>query len=531
MKFRFTKVFVLILAVLCALTVWQCMEDKAYAKDKDGDYVIIIDPGHGGSDAGAVSAITNDNEKDLNWNIAVALKAELQTYSGVKVYLTRGSAEFQSNVGRAGVGREMGADYLISVHNNSSSSSSPNGIVCYGTVISEYREASKQMGLAIAAEVNKLGINLYSGGYATRSSSYSSTSDYYTFLGEASRSGIPSLIIEHCYISNPSDAAFVHELENQYKIGAADATGIAKTLGLTKRGVMPGNSITLIRTYSAYIVDSEGATFKSSDESVVKVRSDGLITAAGAGTAVITISKNGVNKTVSVTVPEVEMVGLSAGLIQKPYTSKEEAYAYDRNLTIVKAIYSDGSAVQINDGYTEGELYLGAPYDEGGGHIMTPVCRQISYNGFNATLKFYYFSTKGQVTTSYATRALVGTNKDIFLMPRIYSGVNDNDDNNIAVTKETTSEKPSHEPDTKEETQSEENTESIESTAEQNSEQNSESNASDEEGKKSSKNNIWLIVICVTLVIIIAAAACALVYINNNKNKKRRRMRRRRRRR
>lgn len=520
MKFRFTKVVVALLAVLCAVTVWQCFEDKAYAKDKDGDYVIVIDPGHGGSDVGAVSSITKDNEKDLNWNIAVALKAELQTYSGVKVYLTRGSAEFQSNVGRAGVGREMGADYLISVHNNSSTSSSPNGIVCYGTVISEYKEASKEMGLAIASEINKLGINLYSGGYAARHSSYSSSSDYYTFIGEASRLGIPSLIIEHCYISNPSDAEFVHKLENQYKMGAADATGIAKTLGLTKRGVQPGSSITLTRTYSAYIMDSEGATFKSSDESVVKVRSDGLITAASAGTAVITISKGGVDKTVKVTVPEVKMVGLSAGLIQKAYTSQAEAYAYDKDLTIVKAIYSDGSAVQISGGYSEGELYLGTPYDEGGGHTMTPVCRQISYNGFNATLKFYYFATKGQVTTSYATRALVGTNKDIFLMPGVYAGITDNG----SVSAEKPEPQPSTEPETKaEEPQSVEETESTDSSTEQ-----STSDISNENVKKSSKSDIWLIVICVVLVIIIAAAACVLVYVNSHKKKRRRRRRRRR---
>jgi len=508
MKLRFTKVIVVFLVVLCALAAGSGAENKAYAKDKDGDYVIVIDPGHGGSDVGAVSSITKDKEKDLNWNIAVALKAELQTYSGVKVYLTRGSAEFQSNVGRAGVGREVGADYLISIHNNSSSSSSPNGIVCYGTVISEYKEAAKKMGLAIAQEVHKLGINLYSGGYAVRSSSYSNDSDYYTFLGEASRSGIPSLIVEHCYISNPSDAAFVHKLENQYKMGSADATGIAKTLGLTKRGVRPGSSITLTRTYSAYIMDSEGASFKSSDESVVKVRKDGLITAAKAGTAVITVSKGGTDKTVKVTVPEVKMIALSAGLIQKPYTSQEEAYyAYDKDkdkLTIVKAIYSDGSAVQVDSGYTEGELYLGTPYDEGGGHVMTPICKKISYNGFNATLKFYYFTEKGQVSNSSATRAPVGTNKDIFLMPGVYSGITDN----TGIHEENTSKQPN-----------------VDSSSQQNTTDNPS-----EKTKSSSKKNVWIVVICSVLVIIIAGAACVLVYINNNKKRRHRKRRRRRRR-
>ena len=531
MKFRFTKVFVVLLAILCAGTVCQFMEDRAYAKDSDGDYVIVIDPGHGGDDVGAVSSITGDKERELNWNIAVALKAELQTYSGVKVYLTRGSAEFSSNVGRAGVGREMGADYLISVHNNSSSSSSPKGVICYGTVIPQYSEASRRMGRAISAEINKLGISLNNGGYATRHSSFGTSSDYYTFIGEASRLGIPSLIIEHCYISNSSDAKFVHELENQYKMGAADATAIANTLGLTKRGVKPGSSITLTRTYSAYIMDSEGASFKSSDESVVKVRSDGLITAAGAGTAVITVSKGGGNKTVSVTVPEVKMVGLSAGPMQKCYLSKEEAYNYDKNLTVVKAIYSDGSAVQINSGWTEGDLYLGTPYDEGGGHVMTPVCRPISYNGFNATLKFYYFTSKEQVTTSYATRKLVGSNKDIFLMPGIYS----TGGGNSGVIEEKPTTKPTSAPETTEEVRTEESTEIIvstaESSAENNSEDNSGSDISDKNNKKSSKNNTWLIVICIVLVIVIAAAACVLIYINNNKKRIRRRGRRRRRRR
>lgn len=42
------------------------------------------------------------------------------------------------------------------------------------------------------------------------------------------------MIIEHCYISNAEDAAFISNLENQYKAGAADATGIAQYYGLKK---------------------------------------------------------------------------------------------------------------------------------------------------------------------------------------------------------------------------------------------------------------------------------------------------------
>ena len=60
------------------------------AKDSNGDYVVIVDAGHGGIDGGAASF--GKNEDVLNWNIACALKAELETYAGVRVYFTRGSA-------------------------------------------------------------------------------------------------------------------------------------------------------------------------------------------------------------------------------------------------------------------------------------------------------------------------------------------------------------------------------------------------------------------------------------------------------
>lgn len=511
MKLRYGKVLAGIVVFFAAILFALPQTETVHAKDKDGDYVIVIDPGHGATDSGAVSIFTRDKECDLNWNIAVALKAELQTYAGVKVYLTRGSAEFQSNVGRSSMGRELEADYLIGVHNNSTSSSSANGIVCYGTVVAEYKEAAKKICLAVASEVNKLGIKLYnSTGYTSRASSYSNASDYYTFLGEASRSGIPSLIIEHCFISNESDANFVHQLANQYKMGAADATGIAKALGLSKRGVAPGQDITLTRTYSAYITESQENTYHSSDENVVKIRQDGLITAAKPGSAVITFKdKSGAEKSIQVTVPDVKMVGLSAGIVQKCFISKEQAYAYDTNSTMVKATYSDGSAVQVN-GYSTGDLYLGTPYDEGGGHIMTPVCRPITYNGMTCTLRFYYFAYEGQVTNSTSTSKVIGTNKEILLVPGAYTGITG--EGPIQVTENPKPTQPPTEP-TK---QSENNSQSSPTQSEPKSD-----NDEDSQTKHANKNvkDIWFIVICVILLILIVGAAVFIIMTNQRSSK------------
>ena len=48
---------------------------------------IAIDPGHGGSDPGAVA--NGLREKDLTLAVSLALKEELESYDGVRVVMTR----------------------------------------------------------------------------------------------------------------------------------------------------------------------------------------------------------------------------------------------------------------------------------------------------------------------------------------------------------------------------------------------------------------------------------------------------------
>ena len=53
------------------------------AKDADGNIVIVIDPGHGGTDPGK-QGINGVLESDANYAIAEAMMDELKNYSGVK---------------------------------------------------------------------------------------------------------------------------------------------------------------------------------------------------------------------------------------------------------------------------------------------------------------------------------------------------------------------------------------------------------------------------------------------------------------
>ena len=75
--------------------------------------VVLLDPGHGGYDPGAVA--NGLKEKDLNLQLAVKVADKL---SGVKVLLTRERDSFVSLADRVAMSRRVGADLFLSLHAN-----------------------------------------------------------------------------------------------------------------------------------------------------------------------------------------------------------------------------------------------------------------------------------------------------------------------------------------------------------------------------------------------------------------------------
>jgi N-acetylmuramoyl-L-alanine amidase len=81
---------------------------------------IVLDPGHGGIDGGAVYSPAHGvllTEKQFNLKIALRL-TELLTRNGATVYLTRCRDAFLSLPARAAVANSVGADLLVSIHLN-----------------------------------------------------------------------------------------------------------------------------------------------------------------------------------------------------------------------------------------------------------------------------------------------------------------------------------------------------------------------------------------------------------------------------
>ena len=101
--------------VCTVLTAWMLMSMMAVAATKP--FVVVIDAGHGGRDAGCVGAISKEKELTLKMALAIGRYIE-KNCSDVKVVYTRKTDVFLELWQRAEIANRNKADLFISVHIN-----------------------------------------------------------------------------------------------------------------------------------------------------------------------------------------------------------------------------------------------------------------------------------------------------------------------------------------------------------------------------------------------------------------------------
>lgn len=220
---RFINIFMaclLLAGVYCVAWLVPPRAEEVSGTETKDSFLIVIDPGHGGSDPGKVSD-TGLLEKDINLEIALLLKEELG--SDYRVILTRESdaglySENDTNKKasdmreRCRIIEEEKADMLISIHQNSYTDPDVKGAqVFYYTHSAEGKKLAESIQNSIK-EIASPDNNRVS----------KSNNDYYMLL----HTSCPAVIVECGFLSNPGEAELLNSKDYQKLIVSAIKKGI-----------------------------------------------------------------------------------------------------------------------------------------------------------------------------------------------------------------------------------------------------------------------------------------------------------------
>lgn len=180
---------------------------------------VFVDPGHGGSDPGAVYGV---NEADVNLQIALRLRSELQARGHI-VSMSRTTAAFPTSdslQARCDLANSSGADVFVSVHNNAAGSAEATG---YETWYHVDDPLGKKLASSVHAEVLKQ-ISLRDRGTKVTASLY-----------VLRRTHMPAVLVECGFLSNPADRAYVTSSAGQAAYARGIAAGVDSFLSQVKR--------------------------------------------------------------------------------------------------------------------------------------------------------------------------------------------------------------------------------------------------------------------------------------------------------
>lgn len=158
--------------------------------------IVVLDPGHGGKDPGASSK--GVNESDLNLTILYNYAKEYfdSPESNVKAYWTRTDDTFISLANRAAYAKTVDADIFISLHMNSSNSSSAKGTEVYFSNANNTPSAEGITSYNLAAAcISRIIANLGTSRRGIKSA------NYYVIKNNS----VPAVLIELGFITNSSD--------------------------------------------------------------------------------------------------------------------------------------------------------------------------------------------------------------------------------------------------------------------------------------------------------------------------------------
>ena len=236
-------------------------------------FLVVIDPGHGGKDPGAIG-IDNIKEKDITLALSMQLQKKLNRLHNVSARLTRDKDIYLTLSERRHLAEKMGADLLVSIHADSFRHNRANGMSVYALsskgatsfaaeflanqenasissghqqddiddVLLDLKQSSSiQRSLAIGEDLLQAlkSIGSLHSGHVEQAAFVVLKSPHY-----------PSVLVESGFISNPGDAKQLNSQEFQDVLTTSLASGINIYLSdLAEHSlyeVVPGDSLYVI---------------------------------------------------------------------------------------------------------------------------------------------------------------------------------------------------------------------------------------------------------------------------------------------
>lgn len=202
--------------------------------------LIVLDPGHGGIDAGTQGH--GLLEKDWTLDVAARVRRELES-RGIRVLMTREADIAQPLTVRSRMANESGAACLVSIHFNHAIESAVSGIESYYSAVPPEEPRSPRYAVSVDLESLKPKVDR---GAASRrlaecvqsaAADESGMSDRGTRnrpdLAVTREAGCPATLIECAFLSNAGDAQRVRQPSWRDRVARGIARGIIDFL---KRG-------------------------------------------------------------------------------------------------------------------------------------------------------------------------------------------------------------------------------------------------------------------------------------------------------
>ena len=174
-------------------------------QDLDEKKIIVIDPGHGGNDSGAIG-VNSLREKKITLEIVrlISELAEKNYNKTVEIYQTRYSDTLVSLSDRAKLAKVLNADLFLSLHCNHSDNPDARGIEVYvSNKRSKFLDEATWFGFQLQAELNeKLGFESRGVKFANFQV-LRETTDY-----------MPSILLELGFVSNEDEQGYLLKPES-----------------------------------------------------------------------------------------------------------------------------------------------------------------------------------------------------------------------------------------------------------------------------------------------------------------------------